>query len=250
MHSPERRRILALLTALALPKPSFAQPDSSLRKAALDAARWIRAHSIRSDAGLAWPADPRDPKSVSNTLYSGNPGVLLFLLELARIQPDKAAQAEIWRATQTLLRGIESEKNAGLYTGLAGIGFALTESYRWSKSSDLHMAGVRTVKRLDELAIRRGHGVEWNDTTDIISGSAGVGLFLLDAALAGTRYLLSIAQTDGNVCLIMHNDKEGKGLHYLSWCHGPAGTARLFYRLHEITGDKSWMDWVHKVCSI
>jgi hypothetical protein len=35
-------------------------------------------------------------------------------------------------------------------------------------------------------------------------------------------------------------------LYYLGWCHGPAGTARLFYRLHQATGDKEWLDWVKR----
>ena len=29
-------------------------------------------------------------------------------------------------------------------------------------------------------------------------------------------------------------------------CHGPAGTARLFYRLYEITHDDSWSEWVER----
>jgi lantibiotic modifying enzyme len=89
-------------------------------------------------------------------------------------------------------------------------------------------------------------------------GTAGVAYFLatlyqetrqkkfLDAALAGTRYLLSIAKTDGGVCLIFFNEPWAKDIYYLGWCHGPAGTARLFYRLYQVTGDRKWMDWVNK----
>jgi len=68
----------------------------------------------------------------------------------------------------------------------------------------------------------------------------------LDAALTGARYLQAVAKTDGDVCLIFHNEPDGKDLYYLGWCHGPVGTARLFYRLYQITGDRSWMDWVQK----
>ncbi|MCA1635897.1 MAG: lantibiotic modifying-like protein, partial [Acidobacteria bacterium] len=55
-----------------------------------------------------------------------------------------------------------------------------------------------------------------------------------------------IANTEGDVCLIFHNEPDGKNLYYLSWCHGPAGTARLFYRLSQVTGDRAWMEWVGK----
>ena len=39
-----------------------------------------------------------------------------------------------------------------------------------------------------------------------------------------------------------HQQREpgGEQLFYLSWCHGPAGTARLYHRLAEVTGDTSW----------
>jgi rhamnogalacturonyl hydrolase YesR len=89
-------------------------------------------------------------------------------------------------------------------------------------------------------------------------GTAGVAYYLvalsemtkkkeyLDAALAGAKYLLSIAKTDGDACLVFHNEPDGKDLYYLGWCHGPVGTARLFYRLYKATGDASWLGWVKR----
>ena len=78
-------------------------------------------------------------------------------------------------------------------------------------------------------------------------GTAGIAYFLatlyeetkdrafLDAALAGARYLQAIAKTDGDRCLDLP-PRAGSGrqdLYYLGWCHGPAGTARLCYRLRR-----------------
>jgi len=89
-------------------------------------------------------------------------------------------------------------------------------------------------------------------------GTAGIAFFLtrlyertgrrefLDAALAGARYLTSIAKTAGDVCLVFHDEPDGKDLFYLGWCHGPVGTARLFYRLALAAPDPSWLDWVRK----
>jgi lantibiotic modifying enzyme len=171
---------------------------------------------------------------------------------------------------------------------------------------------------LGQRAKKAGKGVEWNDVTDIISGSAGTGLFLLyaarelgdstagelasaagerlielgqpaqgglkwamspqfdrlmpnfshgtagcayflatlylhtknpaflDAALAGATYLKAVAKTEGDVCLIFHHEPKGEDLFYLGWCHGPVGTARLFYRLHQATQDRAWLDWVKR----
>ncbi len=91
-------------------------------------------------------------------------------------------------------------------------------------------------------------------------GTAGIAYFLarlneetkekafLDSAVSGARYLQAIAATQGDMCLIMHHEPEedGKNLFYLGYCHGPVGTARLWYQLSKVTGDKEWMEWVHK----
>jgi lantibiotic modifying enzyme len=89
-------------------------------------------------------------------------------------------------------------------------------------------------------------------------GTAGIAYFLaslygetrqqrfLDAAVAGARYLQSVATTEGDTCLVFHNEPDGKDLYYLGWCHGPVGTSRLFYQLNRVTGDRSWLDWTMK----
>lgn len=43
-------------------------------EAALKAAKWLEKYAVRTPHGLAWPADPKEPKSVNNSLYAGTPG--------------------------------------------------------------------------------------------------------------------------------------------------------------------------------
>jgi lantibiotic modifying enzyme len=105
------------------------------------------------------------------------------------------------------------------------------------------------------------HGKRWllrpNDVRELPNfshGTAGVAFALarlyevtrdsryLEAAVAGARHLLSLARTDGDVCLIPHALPDGAERYYLAYCHGPAGTARLFHQLHHVTGDASWAD--------
>ncbi len=287
-------------------------------KAALDAARWIRASAIQTDHGVVWPADPRDPKTVSRDLYSGVPGVVLFFLELYRSTGDHAYLKDARAGADDLLAYLADEKETGLYEGVSGIGFTLTETFKATSDEKYRQGALRCLQLLRERAAKVGSGVEWSATTDMISGNAGTGLFLLyaarelkepqarelavlagrrlidlarpeggglkwtmnpkvsrlmpnfshgtagiayflatlyaetkekkfhDAALAGARYLQSIANTEGDACLIFHNEPDGKNLYYLSWCHGPPGTARLFYRLYQVTGHRAWMAWVKK----
>jgi lantibiotic modifying enzyme len=68
----------------------------------------------------------------------------------------------------------------------------------------------------------------------------------LDGALAGAKYLEAAANTDGGGFKVFHHEPGGENLYYLSWCHGPAGTSRLFYRLSEVTHDERWRDLIRR----
>src|SRR6185369_16294785 len=70
----------------------------------------------------------------------------------------------------------------GLYTGIAGVGFAL---FSWGRATmwvEGHRAAHRCVELLGESARAAGPGIEWSDCTDVISGGAGIGLFLIHMA--------------------------------------------------------------------
>ncbi|MGI8745636.1 MAG: lanthionine synthetase LanC family protein [Bryobacteraceae bacterium] len=92
-------------------------------------------------------------------------------------------------------------------------------------------------------------------------GTAGVSYFLatlyqktgdkrfLEASLAGAKYLLAVADTEGNSCKIFHHEPGGKDLYYYGWCHGPPGTVRLFLRLYEVTQQEVWKQWMLKAAN-
>jgi tetratricopeptide (TPR) repeat protein len=58
--------------------------------------------------------------------------------------------------------------------------------------------------------------------------------------------LQSVANREGDSCLIFHDEPDNKNLYYLGWCHGPVGTARLFVQLHRIDGKAGWLDWARR----
>lgn len=301
-------------------------------QAALNAATWLRSVAVQTEHGIAWPADPEQPDSIVRHLYNGTPGVILFLVELHRATGDSSHLDDAKRGANDLLAAIPKQiqgAEASLWIGVAGQGFTLHQVYKATGEQRYLVGATRCVELLKKHA-RPGAeatGVEWNDTTDIIRGSAGIGLFLLyaaremddpaalelatqagdrlvaqamsveiddatsglkwamtdeyprlmpnfshgtagvcyflatlhqqlsqraktvderylKAALAGARYLLSIADTSDNGCVIFHHEAEGEDLYYLGWCHGPVGTSRLFYRLAQMTGDDEWLQWV------
>jgi len=293
--------------------------ESTYLEKALQAAVWIDSSAVQVPGGSkVWPPDPKALHTVDNTLYTGNPGVILFFLEAYYSTGKKQYLDDACEGANSLLDAVAHEKEMGLYTGISGIGFVLWEVFKASKKEKYRDGVYQCLQLIRDKAKRVGEGIQWNSGTDIISGTAGIGLFLvtmakelkdpilydlaagagkrllelgipvknglkwrmdpdfqglmpnfshgtagiayflatlykdtkkeefLNGALAGASYLLSIAKTAGNTCLIFHHEPSGEDLYYLGWCHGPAGTARLFYRLYEVTGDKAWMEWVKK----
>ncbi len=293
---------------------------------ALGAALWLDSAALKTAAGLAWPADPKDPQSANSTLYAGTPGVVLFYLEAraaARARNLAAAVVDGMTAkarggADELLARMDDETGAGLYEGLGGIAFTLEETFKATGEARYGQGFRKCLDIIRAKAQPSGKGIQWSPSSDIISGSAGTGLALLyaaaelgdktliglasragdrlielgrarnggldwamdpsfprtmpnfshgtagvafflvrlydatrnrtylEAALAGARYLLSIAKTDGDACLIFHDAPDNKDLYYLGWCHGPVGTANLFYALFKTTGNPVWMDWVRR----
>lgn len=164
-------------------------------------------------------------------------------------------------------RGVQWSTTVDIISGNAGTGLFLLWADKELKAPGARELAIAAGQRLIEVGQKQGASqLKWmmdpqypRELPNFSHGTAGVSYFLatlyqqtkqkqfLDAALAGTNYLLSIADKEKKVCRIYHNDTpDGKTLYYLGWCHGPAGTARLFYRLYQITKDPAWMDWVKK----
>ncbi len=315
---------VALMVTAPSPHTTTAAAARPYLDAANETARWIRSTAVKTPHGTAWPVTPASPdartQAVNPTLYSGTPGVVLFFLELHRATGRAEDLNDARAGADHLLATLDDKPQSGLYTGIAGVGFVLGEVYK-ATGDEKYRAGMqKSVEILQRTAITKGSGVEWTPVTDIISGTAGTGLYLLHAgrelkmpaatelavragrrlmelgvkeaggikwpmspemarlmpnfshgtagiayflarlyeetkdtaflrtAVSGARYLQAIARTEGDMCLIFHHEPEadGKNLFYLGYCHGPVGTARLWYQLSKVTGGKEWMEWVHK----
>ncbi len=69
----------------------------------------------------------------------------------------------------------------------------------------------------------------------------------LEAAKAGARHIQAIATVNGDSALVYYREPDLEGLYYLGYCHGPAGTARLFYQLYKVTGETPYLQWSEKL---
>src|SRR5207253_3649417 len=122
-------------------------------------------------------SDPNDAKSVSTTLYSGVPGPILFFLELYRTTGEARYLQSARAGADALIASIPGSREAGLYEGIAGTGFTLGEAYLVTRDVKYRDAALQCVRWLQDRGQHVGPGVQWNDTTDIIAGSIGTGLF-------------------------------------------------------------------------
>ena len=207
------------------------------------------------------------PETKENGLYTGISGIGFVLEQTYRATHDRRYGDGVTRCVDLLAArakrigsGVQwgADADIDIIYGDAGIGLFLLASGDPRGKELAIAAGNRLVDR----ATRQGNLISWptppRTMPNFSHGTAGVAYFLatlfkatgdrryLDAAIGAADYLISIAATDNDSCLILHDDEVGKNLYYLGWCHGPAGTARLFFRLYQATGDRKWLEWVRR----
>ncbi len=311
---------LALASMLPLTTWAPSETDEPYLEAARAAAAHLWVTATDSDR-LAWPTSETPGAAISWSLYSGMPGGVLLLGWLAALdaEPRPGAFKDALAALLAAARpgpgeGLtwpgsgenESWGSPGLYTGDAGIAAVLLELYGLTQRPELSLAvhqGVTSLVARQTAAARGGH---WETGTDVISGAAGIGLFLLrahrrlhrpdalEAARAAGRWLVDQAERTGTgtrwrivpglqrvypnfshgaagvgaFLLELHRTSphgewraaaeqaatyldglvteepagcwiwphhEGDSLQYVSYCHGPPGTARFYQLLHRVT---------------
>ena len=228
-----------------------AAPDLTYLNIATQTAKWIlsREEHERPNAGY-WPSRADLPIEEECDLYYGNAGTLVFLHELNRAAGREEYAEAMRRGVRFLDENLPNVKLYGLYDGVAGIAFSL------SQFSDDPDASAVCSKAIDDLIAgakkQANRGIRWNDDNDIISGSAGIGLTLLSlgqelrrpelinlAVQAGTDLLArSMPAAHGRYWL----HEIGAEKQYPNFSHGTAGIAYFLLKLYEQTGEKRFMD--------
>lgn len=293
--------------------------DRPYLDAALEKLDWIMESAVKTEHGTTWPVEYKNESKINNTIVEGTAGIVPFLLEAYQSTGNKTYLDYARSGADHLLGTLDSESSPSLYAGVAGIGYALEETYRFTNEKKYRDGVVKCVEMISNWAQKQAKGVVWRGY-DIISGNAGIGLFLLyigrrlddqdcidlaaeagqhliavgetknggiwwragpgtpknypnfshgtsgiayflarlyeetgeqeflDDAIAGARYLESVATTEGNIFMVFHSEPGNEDVFYLGWCHGPAGTARLFYQLYRVTGDTYWLE-ITKRCA-
>jgi lantibiotic modifying enzyme len=202
-------------------------------------------------------------------LYTGLGGAVFVLEETHRATGDgkyrdaaKQALSLIHGQAQKTTLGAAWQGPSATYdiiSGSAGIGLLLLWADQMIGDQESRALALATGRQLMDVGIAEKGGTKWPISKDATTfypnfshGTAGVAYFLatllkmtgersfLAGALAGAKYLQSIADTSNGGFKVFHHEPGGEHLYYMSWCHGPAGTARLYHRLAQITGRERW----------
>ncbi|MGN9844208.1 lanthionine synthetase LanC family protein [Nonomuraea sp. H19] len=72
---------------------------------------------------------------------------------------------------------------------------------------------------------------------------------LLEAARRGAGFVRAVSVVRGGSALVPHHVPQGRGLHYLGFCSGSAGVARMFYELYRVAEDPGDLDWAERLAA-
>lgn len=217
--------------------------DQRMHKAIATAGRWI-AQRLRADA-------KRPPG-----LYFGEAGIAWSLYEAGRAIGDDRLTEQSLELADTLPA---FSSNPDVTLGTAGIGLTLLHFWlRTGNEEFLERAGKSTDTLLASVS-EEPSGLIWGTPAEFDSrlsgrryygyahGTAGVGYFLLAAALAtGRSDCLALACRAGETLLANATVEDGVALWGAGpgdemtapyWCHGSAGIGSFLTRLHRATED-------------
>ncbi len=238
----------------------------------------------RSDKSGVLPAGP--PRETWGTLeggnlqthpglYSGLSGIAWLYLELYRLTGETKYLDRARSVVETLLdQGLFRfdallwDNSTDIVSGAAGTGLLFLRAASVLKNPRCAMMAERAGDFLIRESIETPAGLKWKINAGIDTvypnfayGTSGVGYFLLRLfeATKRTKYLsaaLAAAQelefeADENsrkkTCAWFHHEGDGEDLYYAGWCHGPGGTARLFYELARMNTNpefKAYDKWI------
>lgn len=252
-------------------KMGQALKDPSYFEDAIEGGQYIMAN---------WKQDAESAKAFSlpNSqwgFFNGAAGIAFVLTELGhatgKTEFNRYAEGIIEDMIEAAVKtdqGLIWTGEAGIFTDSGIILFLLyaAEQYKKPEWKELAIsAGKRllTIGEKDPLGGMRFKGLNGSlrggtDQTfypNFEMGSAGITYTLarlfeetrngefLQAAEEGAAFIRGIARKEGNAAFIPHSLPELQDVFYLGYCHGSAGTARLFYKLYNVTGDAIHKEW-------
>ncbi len=205
------------------------------------------------------------------TLYHGLTGTMVALMEAGWVLGDEVFERESRAIADLIVRrgrafgdgvGWSSESaqrgDGGIVLGLLRAATRLGEPAYEEAAVE---AGLR-IARLPVPGHRFGEHADLPldaVTPGFLAGTAGTAFLLarlygvtgersfLRAARSGADFVREVSSVEGRCAVVPHHVPQARELHYLGFCSGSAGVARMFYELHRVGGDPGDLDWVERL---
>jgi lantibiotic modifying enzyme len=193
-------------------------------------------------------------------LYGGAAGMLVALRAWAEVSADRGAVSAADLVLEQVCEQVLADSDGRPYDVISGdAGLLMALQAEWSPAA--LQARAALVDRLVAAAERSELGLPWRmspEDTDRLRpgfshGTAGVATALAMAAgPLGRPELAGLAAQAGHSLIAMATTPQGWVLPHrlpptsqppavsFGWCHGPAGTLRLFCALSDVAPDPAW----------
>ncbi|MGW0535630.1 class IV lanthionine synthetase LanL [Streptomyces sp. NPDC003032] len=212
-----------------------------------------------------WIARRTDTDSTRPGLHFGGRGTAWALYDAGRAVEDHRLTDH---ALGMALAPQQSTASHDITHGTAGSGLAAL--HLWHRTGDPRFAelAVDAADRLIAAAQHDRSGVSWAVPAEAVSpsagkrylgfahGTAGIGCFLLAAALVSQRPRHMELAVEAGEQLVAHAVLTGASAHWTAqptdaptapyWCHGAAGIGTFLIQLWQVTGDDRFHDLAHR----
>lgn len=214
--------------------------------------RWLQSVARTVEGRVRYPVATETPQEAASHLYSGLPGVMLFYWHAHQVTGHARFLDRYRAAAASVQYEIEQARqadNPALFTGYAGLGWALLKSD--PKKYETSIVGCIDLLKRSAISVEGSAvpAVTWNQVTDVIGGSAGIGFFLIEShqGLESADALnLAVATGDGLLTQAQEASIDGKpaGLKWMmrpdfprempNYSHGTAGICDFLLTLDEV----------------
>ncbi|SDK63659.1 Lanthionine synthetase C-like protein [Nonomuraea maritima] len=205
------------------------------------------------------------------TLYHGLTGVMIALMEAGWTLGEAAFEAEAAAIADEIVRrggelgdGVQWSGDPA-QRGEGGVILGLLRAAAHLGDPAYEAAAVEAGRRIARLPVP-GH--RFGDCADLpldavtpgfLAGTSGTAFLLarlygvtgeeqfLRAARSGAAFVREVSLVSGGRAVVPHHVPQARDLHYLGFCSGSAGVARMFYELHRVTGDPGDLDWARRL---
>ena len=233
----------------------------------LQAADYLALHWVEQKATAK---SSIDFEGIEYSIYTGVTGIGALLSKVYEVLPRQKDLDTIRAITKQTIEGAKKTPN-GLSWGVdksplvgGGVVLYLYKIYALLKDEAVLAAANQGADVIlsEAIADERG-GYAWTSyahpgqtrVPNFECGTAGVGYILgvayevsgderyLNGAKEAAKHLKAIAIPQGDGFLVpWHDNPQEETIFYVSTCHGPAGTSRLFYQLYKATKDAQYLE--------